>query len=160
MVMSRKSASVAETAAQVSVRVVPIVLDCTKCRIVALVPADSVSVPVTVWLADKEITFRPAAVMPVNERLLKLLAPLILTVPDEVLVKLTLLKVLPFPANIGLVALQLICEVPEINVSVAAAVSVVPNNKVLDPDNVVVPEPRLIVLEFVLLALIDPAVRL
>jgi hypothetical protein len=104
--------------------------------------------------------FRPAAVIPVKDRLLRVFAPLILTVPAEVLVKLTLLKVLPFPANTGLVALQLICEVPEINVSVAAAVSVMPNNKVLDPDNVVVPEPRLIVLEFVLLALIDPAIRL
>ena len=90
MVMSRKSTSVSDTAAQVRVRVVPRVLDCTKCRIVALVPADSVSVPVTVWLADREITFRPAEVIPVNDRLLKLLAPLIVTVPDEVFVKSTL----------------------------------------------------------------------
>jgi hypothetical protein len=48
MVMSRKSASVAEKAAQVSVRVVPIVSERTKCRIVALVPAESVSVPLMV----------------------------------------------------------------------------------------------------------------
>ncbi len=49
MVMSRKSMSVSDaTAAQVSVRVVPMVFDCKKCRIVALVPAESVSVPVMV----------------------------------------------------------------------------------------------------------------
>ena len=46
--------------------------------------------PVTVWLADREIFFKPAAVMPVKDRLLKLFAPLIETVAPTVLVKLTL----------------------------------------------------------------------
>ena len=49
IVMSRKSTSVSDaTAAAVIVRAVPIVSDRTKCRIVALVPADRVKVPVTV----------------------------------------------------------------------------------------------------------------
>ena len=90
MVMSRKSTSVPENAAAVIVRVVPIVSERTKCRIVALVPADRVSVPVTVWLAVTDMTFRPADVMPVKDRLLKLFAPLIVTVPALVLVKATL----------------------------------------------------------------------
>ena len=56
----------------------------------ALVPADRVRVPVTVWLADRLMFFIPAAVMPVNDRLLKLLTPFRVTVPALVLVKLTL----------------------------------------------------------------------
>ena len=56
----------------------------------ALVPAEKVRVPVTVWLADRAMFFRPAEVMPVKDRLLKLFAPLSVTVPAEVLVKLTL----------------------------------------------------------------------
>ena len=51
IVMSRKSASVPANAAQVSVRVVPRVSDRTKVRMVASVPADSVRVPLMVWLA-------------------------------------------------------------------------------------------------------------
>lgn len=90
MVMSRKSTSVMDTAAAVIVRVVPIVSDRQKCRIAALVPAEKVSVPVTVWLAVRLMFFNPAAVMPVKDRLLKLLAPLNVTVPALVLVKLTL----------------------------------------------------------------------
>ena len=90
MVMSRKSTSVPEKAAQVNVRVVPMVSERTKCRIVASVPADSVKVPVTVWLAVRETTFKPAAVMPVKDRLLKVLVPLMVNVPADVLVKETL----------------------------------------------------------------------
>ena len=56
----------------------------------ALVPADKVKVPVTVWLAVREMFFRPAEVMPVKDRLLKLLVPLRVTVPALVLVKATL----------------------------------------------------------------------
>ncbi len=90
MVMSRKSTSVIDTAAAVMVRVVPMVLLRQKCRMVALVPAEKVRVPVTVWSAVTEMTFRPAEVMPVKDRLLKLLAPLRVTVPALVLVKATL----------------------------------------------------------------------
>ena len=90
MVMSRKSTSVMVTAAAVMVRVVPMVLLWTKCRMVASVPAEKVRVPVTVWLAEREMFFRPAAVMPVKDRLLKLLVPLRVTVPALVPVKLTL----------------------------------------------------------------------
>jgi hypothetical protein len=57
---------------------------------VALVPAEQVKVPVMVWLAVTLMIFRPAEVMPVKDRLLKLLAPLMVTVPAEVLVKATL----------------------------------------------------------------------
>jgi hypothetical protein len=54
--MSRKSMSVREaTAAQVSVRVVPMVSDRTKVLMVALVPAESVRVPLMVWSADRAI---------------------------------------------------------------------------------------------------------
>ncbi len=56
----------------------------------ALVPAEQVKVPVMVWLAVRLIIFRPADVIPVKDRLLKLLAPLRLTVPADVLVKATL----------------------------------------------------------------------
>jgi len=90
MVMSRKSTSVIDTAAAVMVRVVPMVLLRQKCRMVALVPAEKVRVPVTVWLAARTMFFRPAEVMPVNDRLLKLFVPLNVTVPALVLVKLTL----------------------------------------------------------------------
>jgi len=72
------------------VRVVPMVSLRQKCRMVALVPAEKVRVPVTVWLAVTEMFFRPAEVMPVKDRLLKLLVPLRVTVPALVLVKLTL----------------------------------------------------------------------
>ena len=90
MVMSRKSASVPEKAAQVSVRVVPSVSERTNVRIVASVPAESVSVPLMVWLSVTETTFKPAAVIPVTDKLLKVFAPLSVTVPADVLVKLTL----------------------------------------------------------------------
>lgn len=91
MVTSRKSTSVIDTAAAVMVRVVPMVLLWTKCRMVALVPAEKVSVPVTVWLAVREMFFRPAEVIPVKDRLLKLLVPLkVLVPPALVLVKLAL----------------------------------------------------------------------
>ncbi len=94
MVMSRKSMSVSDaTAAQVNVRVVPMVSDCTNVLIVALVPAESVKVPLMVWLAVRETTFKPAAVMPVKDRLLKVLVPLMVNVPAEVLVKATFWKV-------------------------------------------------------------------
>jgi len=43
-----------------------------------------------VWLAVGEMIFRPAEVMPVKDRLLKLFAPFIVTVPADVLVKETL----------------------------------------------------------------------
>ena len=43
-----------------------------------------------VWFAVTLMIFRPAEVMPVKDRLLKLLAPLMVTVPAEVLVKATL----------------------------------------------------------------------
>jgi len=90
MVTSLKSTSVIDTAAAVMVRVVPMVLLRQKCRMVASVPAEKVSVPVMVWLAVTLMTFKPAEVMPVKDRLLKLLAPLMVTVPAEVLVKVTL----------------------------------------------------------------------
>ena len=90
MVMSRKSASVPENAAVVIVRVVPMVSDRTKFLLVALVPAEKVSVPVTVWSAVREIFLKPTETRPVKDRLLKLFAPLIVTVPSLVLVKATL----------------------------------------------------------------------
>ena len=90
IIMSRKSTSVADTAAQVSVRVVPMASDRTKCRVVALVPAESVRVPLMVWLAVMDTFFRPAEVRPINDKLLKVFAPLSVTVPADVLVKATL----------------------------------------------------------------------
>ena len=90
MVMSRKSTSVRETAAQVRVRVVPMVFDCTNVRIVALVPAEQVKVPLMVWLAVTDTIFKPAAVIPVNDKLLNVFTPFSVTVPADVLVKETL----------------------------------------------------------------------
>lgn len=77
MVMSRKSASVPEKAAQVSVRVVPMVSERTNVRIVALVPADSVRVPLMVWLAEKEIDPTPELVCPATVKLLNVFEPFI-----------------------------------------------------------------------------------
>ena len=57
---------------------------------VASVPAEQVKVPVMVWLAVTLMFFRPVEVMPVKDKLLKLLAPLMVTVPALVLVKATL----------------------------------------------------------------------
>lgn len=84
MVMSRKSASVPEKAAQVSVRVVPMVSDCKNVLIVALVPAESVSVPVMVWLAVMLTVFTPAEVWPAKVKLLYVFAPFKVTVPVPV----------------------------------------------------------------------------
>ena len=72
------------------VRVVPMVSLRQKCRMVASVPAEKVSVPVTVWLAVTEMFFRPAEVMPVKDRLLKVLTLLSVTRAVLVLVKATL----------------------------------------------------------------------
>ncbi len=91
IVMSRKSMSVgAATAAQVSVRAVPMVSDRTNVRIEASVPADSVSVPLMVWLPVHEIVDTPDDVRPVIVRLLKIPPPIKFTVPIEVLVRLKL----------------------------------------------------------------------
>lgn len=77
MVMSRKSMSVSEaTAAQVSVRVVPSVFDRTNVRMVALVPAESVRVPLMVELASKMMLVMPAVVLPAKDKLLYVFAPL------------------------------------------------------------------------------------
>ena len=75
MVMSRKSASVPEKAAQVSVRVVPISFERTNVRMVASVPAESVRVPLMVWLAEIVITATPTLVRPAMVKLLKTLTP-------------------------------------------------------------------------------------
>lgn len=71
MVMSRKSMSVRDaTAAQVSVRVVPMVSERTNVRIVALVPAESVRVPLMVWSACVVTLVIPALVRPAKDILL------------------------------------------------------------------------------------------
>ena len=90
--ISLKSMSVrVSTAPQVSVRVVPIPLDVTKVLMVALVPAESVRVPLMVWSADRDIWLMPAeADRPATVRLLKVPAPLIVAVTIDVPVKLTL----------------------------------------------------------------------
>ena len=56
----------------------------------ALVPAEQVKVPVMVWLAVTLMIFKPVEVMPVTDRSLKVLAPLMVTVPAPTLVKLML----------------------------------------------------------------------
>ena len=63
--MSRKSMSVSDaTAAQVSVRVVPMVSERTNVRLVAFVPAESVSVPLIVVFTVKTKAVIPAEVNP------------------------------------------------------------------------------------------------
>ena len=91
IVMSRKSISVSEaTAAQVSVRVAPMVLARTNVRIVALAPAESVSVPLMTWLLTRETVLRPKPALAATVRLLNVLAPDMDTVVMAVLVKATL----------------------------------------------------------------------
>ena len=91
IVMSRKSMSVREaTAAQVRVRVTPMILDRTKVLIVAFVPAKSVRVPFMVWSADRASAPTPAEVRPATVRLLKVFEPAIDGVLRPLLVKLTL----------------------------------------------------------------------
>ena len=88
MVMSRKSQSVADTAAQVMVRDVPIVPERTKPRAIADEPAQ-VNVPLTVWSAAIDSWLSPVALAS-NVRLLNVFAPVIERVPTAVLVKETL----------------------------------------------------------------------
>jgi len=75
IMMSRKSASVPENAAQVSVRVVPMASVRTKVRMVALVPAESVSVPLMVWFEVTTKSLMPADVRPATVKLRKVFAP-------------------------------------------------------------------------------------
>ena len=89
--MSRKSQSLAETAAAVIVRVVPLIVERTKPRWVADEPAQ-VKVPLTVWLLPSCSWLIPDA-LAASVRLLKVLAPDNARIPAEVLVKETLWKV-------------------------------------------------------------------
>jgi len=57
---------------------------------VALAPAEQVRVPLMVWSALMLMTFSSAEMMPVKDRLLKVLAPMRVAVPAEVLVNDTL----------------------------------------------------------------------
>ena len=63
------------TAAQVRVRVVPIVFDLMNVLAVALVPAESVRVPLMVWSASIRKPPMPANVLPATDRLLNVFAP-------------------------------------------------------------------------------------
>lgn len=88
MVMSRKSQSLADTAAAVMVRVVPMGLERTKPRWLTDKPAQ-VKVPLTVWLAEIDSWLRPVP-LAVNVRLLKVFTPVMARVPADVPVKETL----------------------------------------------------------------------
>ena len=90
MVMSRKSTSAMDTAAAVMVRVAPMVSLRTKVRPLALTPAGNVNVPFTVWLALSASCRKLAEPTDPKDRLLKVLAPLMVAVPTLVAVKLTL----------------------------------------------------------------------
>lgn len=159
MMMSRKSMSVGvATAAQVSVRVVPRVLDCTNVRIVALVPAESVRVPLIVWLADKTIAAIPAEVLPATVRLLKVFEPLMMGEIMPEFVKLTLYKVWLLKSGEELVPVKSICDVPALKVSEARIDSAVP--KLAEPDSVSVDDPKLTVLALLLFAIKLTQVRL
>jgi hypothetical protein len=158
MVMSLKSASVPEKAAQVSVRVVPIVSERKNFRMVASVPADIVSVPLIVWLAANETILNPAAVVPVNDRLLKVLTPLITyEALGELFVNATLYKVFPFPEKLG-IPFKFICEVPAVIVNSAEVAIVVPKAK--SPWHVNVEDPKFILRVLVLFDEKFPEVRL
>jgi hypothetical protein len=75
-VISLKSQSVAEMAAAVIVRVVPIVLDSTKIRLLADAPS-TVNVPLTVWFALKTRFFIFALVAE-TVKLLNVFVPVII----------------------------------------------------------------------------------
>jgi hypothetical protein len=72
--MLRKSQSVAEMLLTVSVRGVPVLADSKKIRRTADAPAQ-VSVPLIVWLAEKVHPIRPADVVEVKLKLLKVFTP-------------------------------------------------------------------------------------
>lgn len=75
MVISLKSTSVKDTAAQVNVRVVPRVLVLICVRYAEAVPALTVNVPLIVWFALRLNTPIPTVVLPVIDRLLNVFAP-------------------------------------------------------------------------------------
>ena len=77
IVISLKSVSVKETAAQVNVRVVPRVLDAINMRHAATALALTVNVPLIVWFAPRLNTPIPILVLPVIDKLLNVLAPVI-----------------------------------------------------------------------------------
>jgi len=77
IVISLKSVSVKDTAAQVKVRVVPIVLEKTAMRYADAVPALTVSVPLIVWSALMLNVPIPIVVLPVMVRLLNVFEPVI-----------------------------------------------------------------------------------
>jgi hypothetical protein len=55
--------------------VVPMVLDRTKVLMAALVPAESVRVPLMVWSPANTSALTPSLVLPATDRLLKVLDP-------------------------------------------------------------------------------------
>ena len=77
IVISLKSVSVKDTAAQVNVRVVPIVSEEICVRYAEAVPALTVSVPLIVWFAPILNKPIPTVVLPVMVRLLNVFAPVI-----------------------------------------------------------------------------------
>lgn len=89
IVMSWKSASVAVTAAQVSVLVVPVALERTKMRHVESVPAERVKVPLIVWLPANVNVGMAEVDRPALVKLLNVLAPETMMDVFETLVKLT-----------------------------------------------------------------------
>jgi hypothetical protein len=97
----------------------------------------------------------PVDVLPVNDKLLKVLAPVIEKIASAP-VKVTLLNVSPAPLKVTLMLLQEIVDVLALNVRFMV------DEKLTGPleTKLTVDDPRLIVLEFELLEVNDPAVRL
>jgi hypothetical protein len=122
---------------------------------VALVPAVTVNVPLIVWLALNVAVETPVEVLPVNDKLLKVLAPVIEKVASAP-VKVTLLNVSPAPLNVALTLLQEIVDVLALNVKFMV------DEKLTGPleTKLTVDDPRLIVLELELLEDSPPTVRL
>lgn len=150
MVMSRKSKS-AEPAANVptvNVRGVPITEEATSVRMVASVPAESVSVPVIVWSAPNEITLMPAAVLPANVKLAKVFAVASVGFP-VMAVNVTLLNVRPPIRVFAPVPERLKVEVPALNVRFVEI-------DVLNEVAEIVPEPKVMDRELELLEEIAP----
>ena len=142
-------------------RVSPITLENRNVRHVALVPAESVRVPFTIWFAVILNAPTPAEVLPAIDRLLKVLAPKTAGPVKVVFVRDTLWNVVPVPPVVvplicTFVPEQIIVEVPALNVRFVPVLS----STAVAALNVTVLLPKLIVRVLLLLDESDVAVTL
>ena len=111
--MSRKSTSVPENALTVTVLLVVVTFEVRSCLALPPAPALKVKVPLTVKFESVVICLMPVTDRPTKVRLLNVLAPVRPRVlVDVVLVKETLLYVLPPPIKLVTAPLMVIADPP------------------------------------------------